>query len=230
MIHVLFRTTEQKNKNKKEKIKSLTPLAALDNLFYQVSNSDDDPEVEIHVFGDRLSKDSEAEFKQSLHVDHYHKTKAHGNAETFLEILKYTADNFKPNDIVYFLEDDYIHDSGWNVALVEGLERGDYVSLYDHPDKYTGQPEMLFLTKNSHWKFTHSTTMTFACKVQTLLYDQHIFEAMIETGNPPDHQIFMHLTQNLHRRLATPIPALATHGETAWLAPCINWERILNED
>jgi hypothetical protein len=29
-----------------------------------------------------------------------------------------------------------------------------------------------------------------------------------------------------NKLLVTPIPGYATHGETAWLSPLINWEKI----
>ena len=65
----------------------------------------------------------------------------------------------------------------------------DYVTLYDHPDKYMdhdkggpnpyisngGEVTRLVKTDNSHWKLTNSTTMTFASKVNTLKQDRDIW-------------------------------------------------------
>ena len=41
--------------------------------------------------------------------------------------------------IVYFLEDDYLHRAGWADILLEAftLDQADYVTLFDHQDKYT---------------------------------------------------------------------------------------------
>ena len=39
-------------------------------------------------------------------------------------------------ELVYFVEDDYIHLPEARKVLLEGLERAHYVTLYNHPDKY----------------------------------------------------------------------------------------------
>lgn len=142
-------------------------------------------------------------------------------------------------DIIYFLENDYIHRSEWSMVLVEGISNigADYVSLYDHPDKYIpairgGNPEIsgdcgeetkVFLSPSSHWKLTNSTTMTFAAKVSILKRDEAILRKWTTIDEyPRDFDMFMELRE-AGRSLITPIPSVATHGETAWLAPRIDW-------
>lgn len=215
VIIVLFRTTNKKNTNKKNKLPSINPINTLKSL-----RSDD---CTVLTYADRLTE-GQKEVKALSSI--FRQTEAHGNAETFLEILEASLE-FDPEQIVYFLEDDYLHRPGWSKIIKEGLEIADYVSLYDHPDKYGKGPESLMYTKSTHWKFTVSTTMTFATKVKTLVYDKPIFDQLVVTGNPPDHQLFSILTQKLHRRLATPIPGYATHGEVDLLSPCIDWDEII---
>jgi hypothetical protein len=59
-----------------------------------------------------------------------------GNSASFLYMIDKIIKNHNPDDYVYLLEDDYIHLPNSKRILLEGLEIADYVSLYDHPDKY----------------------------------------------------------------------------------------------
>ena len=135
---------------------------------------------------------------------------------------------------VYFLENDYLHKPMSDQILLEGLELGaDYVSLYDHPDKYIdganpfveggGEITRVMLSKSCHWKFTNSTTMTFASTVSTLIEDEELLRSYTKGSYPRDFDMFIEL-RSRNRSLVTPIPGYATHGETAWLSPLTKWE------
>jgi len=150
------------------------------------------------------------------------------------EALKYSND-----EIVYFLENDYLHKPGSSEAIKEGFGLGaSFVSLYDHPDKYLdpsqgGNPyceggaedTRVYLTKSTHWKITNSTTMTFASKVSTLKRTEPILRKYTQGSYPEDFKIFLELRNN-NELLITPIPGYSTHGETRWLSPLTNWEEI----
>ena len=68
-------------------------------------------------------------------------TKFGGNdAQSFLNLLNYVVEqNYNADDIIYFVEDDYLHKEGWIDILLEGFDKigADYYTLYDHPDKYS---------------------------------------------------------------------------------------------
>ena len=141
-------------------------------------------------------------------------------------------------EVVYFLENDYLHKPNSLKILLEGINIGaDYVSLYDHPDKYMdganpfveggGEYTKVFLSESCHWKLTNSTTMTFASKVKTLREDESILRKWTNTTHPHDFQMFLEL-RDKGRSLITPLPGCSTHGETAWLTPLINWNDISN--
>jgi hypothetical protein len=143
---------------------------------------------------------------------------------------------FNNNEIVYFLENDYLHKPESDKILLEGFSVGsDYISLYDHPDKYMdganplvesgGEVTRVMLSNSCHWKLTNSTTMTFAAKVKTLKDDEKILRKWTQGSYPQDFQMFLELASKL-KSLVTPIPGYSTHGETAWLSPLTNWENI----
>ena len=144
---------------------------------------------------------------------------------------------FDDNEIVYFIENDYLHLPGSKRIIEEGLDEigADFVSLYDHPDKYIdganpyvqggGEMTRVMLSTSSHWKVTNSTTMTFASKVKTLRKTENILREYTQGSYPRDFDMFVHLYNSAHY-LVTPIPGYSTHGETAWLTPLINWKKI----
>jgi hypothetical protein len=124
------------------------------------------------------------------------------------------------NDIIVFLEDDYAVKEGWIKAIEEGLQFADYVTLYDHPDKYNktiypSTPCEMYVSPSAHWRTTPSTTNSFACTLSTLIqdYDEHIkwsaYENMTFTL---DHQKFLSLW-NQGKRLVSSIPSYWSHEE-----------------
>ena len=148
------------------------------------------------------------------------------------EALQYDDD-----EIVYFIENDYIHKPDSQKIIEEGFTLGaPFVALYDHPDKYLdpskgGNPyceggaedTRVYLTDNCHWKITNSTTMTFAAKVSTLKKYEDTLRNFTKDTHPNDFQMFLHLREQ-GGLLLTPLPGYATHGETAWLSPLTNWK------
>jgi len=144
------------------------------------------------------------------------------------------------DEIVYFLENDYLHRYNADKVLESAFDlEFDYVTLYDHPDKYLNPYEggnpfcsnrsestRVYLGKHCHWKLTNSTTMTFAAKVKTIKQDISVLRKWTSGSHPHDFQMFTELTQR-GRRLASPLPGYSTHGETKWLSPLTNWKETL---
>ena len=144
-----------------------------------------------------------------------------GNSKSFMYALDMALHNNDDYDTVYLVEDDYLHLGGGEKTILEGIQKADYVSLYDHPDKYMtpslnplvkdgGESTKVILTATTHWKFTNSTTMTFAAKVKTLKEDYKLIKPCCKVERPLDFQIFCALL-NIGRRLITPIPGQSTH-------------------
>tara|TARA_Y100000114_G_C11751036_1_gene324348 strand:+ start:1531 stop:2223 length:693 start_codon:yes stop_codon:yes gene_type:complete len=145
---------------------------------------------------------------------------------------------FDDEEIVYFIENDYLHLPNSSKAIIEGLTFADYTTLYDHPDKYwdpsiggnpycKGGAEVTRVHCGSlrHWKLTNSTTMTFASKVKTLKDDEDILRSYTQGSHPHDFQMFLALGKK-QKTLSSPIPSYSTHGEERFLARHIKWDEI----
>lgn len=134
------------------------------------------------------------------------------------------------NDLIYHLENDYMHIPGWPHKVKELYETFDdlsYITLYDHPHfynqkDYPGLYTYLFTTKTHHWNTRPSTTGAFIHNKKILFEDYDIW-----TSSPGDHHKFLWLGENRQRTVLAPIPSLSTHCETEWLATNINWENII---
>jgi hypothetical protein len=162
-----------------------------------------------------------------------------GNGAATFNLALNEALTYDDDEIVYFIENDYLHKPNSQKIIEEGLSLGaSFVALYDHPDKYLdpskgGNPycgggaedTRVYLTESTHWKITNSTTMTFAAKVSTLKENEEILRHHTSGTHPNDFQMFMELRAN-NKLLVTPIPGYATHGETAWLSPLTDWSKI----
>jgi len=143
------------------------------------------------------------------------------------------------DEIVYFIENDYLHKHDSIKILQNGFSLGaSFVALYDHPDKYLdpakggnpyckggGEETRVYLTDSCHWKITNSTTMTFASTVSTLKRVESILRKHTSEKHPNDFHMFLEL-QEQQELLITPIPGYATHGETAWLSPLTDWSKV----
>jgi hypothetical protein len=155
-------------------------------------------------------------------------------ADSFIKLLDIIRNDNLPEDtIVYILEDDYLHRNGWETAMIDALDSiSDYVSLYDHADKYTDYPDLtskVMLTKTCHWRTVPSTCNTYACKASTLYSDFEIHRKYsIEhyNGISQDHSKFVNLVSS-GRILITPIPGYSTHCNHLQ-SPTIEWGNYIN--
>lgn len=187
-----------------------------------------------------------------------------GNTGTFLASLHLAKELLeggqydKEDTVVYLVEDDYIHRAGSKNILLEAFEdlNADYVTLYDHPDKYqntkdprhiwrhgrvdvedeegvrrpgviygTGEETTVFVSTSCHWKYTGSTTMTWATTGVNILED---FEEMVElhSGKPlPMGGTTFTMLKQKGKRLMSPIPAMSGHAEERWLPYFVNWTK-----
>ena len=161
--------------------------------------------------------------------------KGGNDAQSFLNLLNYVNEQeYGDDDIIYFLEDDYLHKEGWIDILLEGFEHigADYYTLYDHPDKYwSGMYDELqskvIATPTVHWRTAPSTTNTYACKFKTLKehFDIHVKYCDLAAKWTKDHDKFTHLW-SIGSNLISCIPGYSTHVEGNMLSPTVDWSNI----
>ena len=182
--------------------------------------------IETHIYADNITDQT----RQQLHDLQVPLLECKlGNSESFKKILDYAVALPNPDTIVYFVEDDYVHMEGSPTVIREGLQRAEYVSLYDHGDKYDAHHAdhqiRIVVTKSSHWRTALDTCMTFASRVKTLRADYDVIVAALQTAIPQDAKMFQELRFARKRSLLTAIPGKATHGQYPFLSPTVNWER-----
>lgn len=152
------------------------------------------------------------------------------DAKSFHHTINYIlSQNYSDEDWIYFLENDYLHVDNWVTKLSGLIQYGknlEYVSLYDHYDKYFYEQyenleSKLFFHGSHHWRTTPSTCASFLVSSKVLKEDAKI----IETGGG-DHEFFTALAQKRSRKILSPIPGLSTHCMKDFLSPGIDWEKI----
>ena len=214
----------------KVKPKYIDNQKCLSNFCYVFQDDD------IIVMADNVSEDTRRMIQQhAVHLEHVNVGHGAGTFNLALDM----ALKFDDDEIVYFVENDYLHKDEAPKKLEEGFSLGaNFVSLYDHPDKYLdpskggnphceggGEETRVYLTDSCHWKITNSTTMTFASKVSTLKEIEPILRKWTNETHPHDFNMFLEL-RDKGKLLITPIPGYSTHGETAWLSPLTDWSKI----
>ena len=172
----------------------------------------------------------------------------HGSeCDSFLSTLDLiTSKNFDDDQIIYLLEDDYLHKPGWCNILLEGFDdkvnkekfSNNYITLYDFNYFYgRGYLCDLFLTKSCRWRAVPATTNTFACTYKTLKEDMDVHikysstHAHEKDGSyySRDYKKFYEL-QESKRYVLSSIPGWSTHCHPKHLSPFIDWKEIIDRE
>lgn len=242
-LHIFYRLSDKGEI--KEKMPSVNNKSCLENFLQNFAPAS------IDLIADNVTDETFTWLKK-YNVKKIHRT-ALGNVGSFWYCFQ-LAQTLPVNDYVYFVENDYIHKENSFSVLLEGLKLADYVTLYDHPDKYSdginplvrngGEKTKVLLSDSTHWKITNSTTMTFASKVSVLRHDEFFFKlftvGIVKEGFPlfkklqkrrvpNDYRIFTLLHKYKKRDLISPIPGYSTHGELEYLSPFSDWENVLTK-
>lgn len=213
------------NKVKPDYITNENCLKNFCNVFFDYIDS-------IHIIADNVNDDTYAMIQRYIRIENITKVSVGHGAGTFNLALD-KALKWEDDEIVYFVENDYIHLQDSTKIIEDGFKLGaNYMNLYLHPDKFLipshgGNPEVDsdggYLTKiyrgeTELFGIFNSTTMTFASQVKTLKEDESILRKHTSGTHPNDFHMFLELRDN-NRSLLGPLNTYATHGETRWLSP-----------
>ena len=143
-------------------------------------------------------------------------------------------------DLLYFLEDDYIHDQNSLSEMLFCYEK--FASLIkdelilcptDFPYLYNKfEPTQIILGNNRHWRVIEETLCTFLTSKRLLLKHWDTFVSMTKTENlpfeKPLHEIYS------KQYCLSPIPSLALHctniNSIYGLSPVMEWKRLWDEN
>jgi hypothetical protein len=201
-----------------------------EKCFVNLLNTIEGKNVDLHLIMDGSIENNFVKKYQDKYT--LHTIDAKSDQISFWETWKIAKQTLiGEKDLVYFLENDYLHVENW-VEKIEDLfstfQGLNYVSLYDHNDKYflpmyEDLASKIFTTKKHHWRTTPSTCGSFVISKQ-------VFEDDFEdhTSIKGDHNKFLHLAQTKSRFVLTPIPGLSTHCMEGLMSPTIDWKQINN--
>lgn len=202
-----------------------------EKCFVNLLNTIEGKDIDLHLIMDGKVKNNFI----SKYTDKYisHEIKG-GNArdagwQMFRIALEYPG--IEENDLLYFLENDYLHVQDWDkyvLDLFSSFTGLNYISLYDHNDKYflpmyTDLVSKIFVTDTCHWRTTPSTCGSFLVskKIFSEDYQDH-------TTIEGDHNKWLAINESKQRFILTPIPGLSTHCMEGLLSPTVDWQKINN--
>lgn len=222
-IHIFYRHYNISGSDNKDRPLWFDFEKCFRNLLSTIDNS-----VDLHIVMDGdISNNFITKYKDRYLL---HTIDANNDQSSFWQTYRIAKQTeIGHNDLIYFLENDYLHINGWvektrNLFLT--YSNIHYVSLYDHNDKYTlpmynSLQSQIIVTKDCHWRTTPSTCGTFI--INKKIFDED-FDDHIKI--PGDHNKFIYLSKTKNRYVLTPIPGLSTHCMNNLLSPIINWKQI----
>ena len=144
------------------------------------------------------------------------------------------------NDLVYFVEDDYLHQKDAISEMIFTYERiasqtnselilcpSDYPYLYTKID-----PTNIFLGSTKHWRVVGETLCTFLTSLNILQKHWDKFISMCQFEHYPFEQPLHDIYKSEY--CLSPIPSLAFHctnvNSIYGLSPTMNWKKIWEEN
>lgn len=162
-------------------------------------------------------------------IGNFTKVDFKSNLKSLFKTFEIADGCFETSDIVYFIEDDYLHVEGALDVIINGTKVYGLTTGFDHLDRYKRNDDITLgkdyiaysSSTNRHWRTAESTTCTWAVDKKTwnLIKDDVKHYAL------SDRELFRHLYKK-GIRLWTPIPGVSTTLDYTTFSPGIDWKSI----
>ena len=200
-----------------------------EKCFVNLLDTIKDKDIKLHLVMDGKVEDNWISKYKDKYITHEIKGGNMRDAGWQMFKIALDEDSIKDDDLIYFLENDYLHVGDWDekvINLFETFQGLNYISLYDHNDKYflpmyNDLVSKIFVTDTCHWRTVPSTCGSFIIS-KKLWKEDYNFHISLEG----DHNKWLALTESKSRFIITPLPGLSTHCMEGLMSPTINWEKI----
>ena len=159
----------------------------------------------------------------------------------FASIKKcYTLAKENSEDLIYFVEDDYIHDEicilemiGTYERIATQLNKEILLCPTDYPYLYAScDPTYIFLGNKKHWRKTEQSLGTFLIsKINLNIYWENLLQ--FASGKDDPGELALHKIYE-KEPCFSPIPSLAIHcaniNSIYGISPNINWQEIWDDN
>jgi archaellin len=159
----------------------------------------------------------------------------------FASIKKcYTLAKENSEDLIYFVEDDYIHDEicilemiGTYERIATQLNKEILLCPTDYPYLYAScDPTYIFLGNKKHWRKTEQSLGTFLIsKINLNIYWENLLQ--FASGKDDPAELALHKIYE-KEPCFSPIPSLAIHcaniNSIYGISPNINWQEIWDDN
>ena len=210
--------------SEKDQIKNIKNILDNSNINFEILN------LKLEEFSNQIKKineeNKEVTSNQKSNMSNIHKS---------LLLSKE-----KSEDLVYLVEDDYIHQKDSFSEMLYAYER--IASLTekeliicptDYPYLYTKiDPTNIFLGSTKHWRVVGETLCTFLTSINILQKHWNKFTSMCQFEHYPFEQPLHDIYKSEY--CLSPIPSLALHctnvNSIYGLSPTMNWKKIWDEN
>jgi len=209
--------------SKKEDLEKIRKIIAKINIKFEIINLD-------------LEK-----FKQIKVLNKNNPTIEKNMRATMASILtSFNIAKEKSNDLVYFVEDDYIHKKETIIEMVSTyekiateLDRELFLCPVDYPYLYKKLDNSnILIGNNYHWRTVNESLLTFLTSKD--LVNKYWNELLLMAEN--EHSPFETPLHKIYEKelCLSPIPSLAMHctnvNSVFGLSPNINWKKLWDEN